>query len=531
MGNSYPSGVLVSPAIVQPHELFGPMHHEFVRSKDESLIPRRYRYECSSRADDDGHDSYEFIWDNSVNLSDPVSLERVRAHTLLNSGRVTCRCGQQIWYRSSLAVDLPLPTEKSSVQTQKMISSQASTVMFGKLHEMYLDTSTPAGTFFVCSDFDAVYVRTPEQGWKPILKETVQKTHATSDVQERKVIRVPTPNLPNAMAACSGTTIQEDGVTYISNSFGRWAVYSVAKSDQLITLCGEAKYMHGAISAPEGTIFRDADTGIMHIMESGKWTPYAQPGIPLLTPEELKLLRERLGLDKPSADEQHARMTDQLASAIEPIVGLRQFMENQNSTKMTTPQLSNATNIIQEPSMTTDAAITKPSLIGHAIDTVKSDGADAAWRVACNQFVRLARDPLVAKLSEQLAPGDADMRVKVAAFLGTEAGEAAISLILALGLQLAPKSLGNVPKRLAKELRVKAMAGGLDLAAELVTKPLRELMTSGILDDAIDAAQEQVRVQDDFISESIRPVGRHPPAAGEAQQNEQAVTGQKAASK
>ncbi len=92
------------------------------------------------------------------------------------------------------------------------------------------------------------------------------------------------------------------------------------------------------------------------------------------------------------------------------------------------------------------------------------------------------------------------MRTRVASFLATEAGEAAIAFILSFGLQMAPKAFGTVPGRLAQELRVRGMAGGMDLVAEIITKPLRELMTSGLLDDAIAQAKENVRIPEDLLS-------------------------------
>ena len=153
----------------------------------------------------------------------------------------------------------------------------------------------------------------------------------------------------------------------------------------------------------------------------------------------------------------------------------------------------------------------KPTITRRVIDTVKSDSADAAWRVAGNQLVRLARDPLIAKLSENMAPGDPATRIKIAAFLSTEFGEAVLAGVLALGLEMAPKKLGIVPGRLAQELRVKAFAASFDVLAEMVTKPVRDLISSGLLDDVMESLPQElpdgVRLPTDVGEKSGEAIG------------------------
>jgi hypothetical protein len=108
--------------------------------------------------------------------------------------------------------------------------------------------------------------------------------------------------------------------------------------------------------------------------------------------------------------------------------------------------------------------------------TLEHDAQDAAWRLAGSQFVKLMRDPLVGLLSRHLAPGDESMRARIAAFLDTELGTAMLSAILSAALSALPRAAGPVPDRLARELRVRAMADAGDVVADLVMGPLRQVM-------------------------------------------------------
>lgn len=116
----------------------------------------------------------------------------------------------------------------------------------------------------------------------------------------------------------------------------------------------------------------------------------------------------------------------------------------------------------------------KPSVL----NTIKADATDAAWRTAGSQFVKLTRDPLAAILARHLGPEDEAVRNKIASFLQTEMGTAMLSAMLSVGLSALPGSAGDVPQRLARELRVRSMADAGDLAAELLMGPLRELMAT-----------------------------------------------------
>jgi hypothetical protein len=130
--------------------------------------------------------------------------------------------------------------------------------------------------------------------------------------------------------------------------------------------------------------------------------------------------------------------------------------------------------------MTLDTSLKLPSM------NLGPDATAAAWRIAGNQLVKLTREPLVAALSRSLGPGDDALRARIAAFLETELGAAVLSAVVSVGLSaLPPVALPGVSAhaipRLAKELRVKAMADTADLAADLFMGPLRDSLAMLIL--------------------------------------------------
>lgn len=114
------------------------------------------------------------------------------------------------------------------------------------------------------------------------------------------------------------------------------------------------------------------------------------------------------------------------------------------------------------------------SLVG----VLRNDANDAAWRLAGSQFVKLTRDPLAGALTRHLGPGDESLRARIAAFLETELGTALLASLLSAGLSALPQGLGpgDVTDRLARELRVRAMAGAGDVMADVLMGPLREVM-------------------------------------------------------
>jgi hypothetical protein len=113
-------------------------------------------------------------------------------------------------------------------------------------------------------------------------------------------------------------------------------------------------------------------------------------------------------------------------------------------------------------------------------NALRADATDAAWRTAASQFVKLAREPLVGLLTRHLAPGDDVMRAKVAAFLTTELGGALLSVALSAALSALPESAGPVPSKLARELRVRALADAGDVLADVVMGPLRQVLALSV---------------------------------------------------
>lgn len=123
-----------------------------------------------------------------------------------------------------------------------------------------------------------------------------------------------------------------------------------------------------------------------------------------------------------------------------------------------------------------------------AFEVVKDDAADAAWRTAGSQFVKLTRDPLVAMLQRHLGSDD-ETKLKITLFLQSELGTSLVAAVLSMGLSTLPASAGPHPARLARELRVKAMADVGDLVAEVIMGPLRQVMTLYVSDLGTAVAQ------------------------------------------
>lgn len=126
------------------------------------------------------------------------------------------------------------------------------------------------------------------------------------------------------------------------------------------------------------------------------------------------------------------------------------------------------------PTMTPQTPAPTPIL-----DTVKADAIASAWRLAGSQFVKLAKEPLVATLSRHLGPDDDSMRARIAAFLDTELGIALLSGVLSAGLSAMPtppnSQAASINGQLARELRVRSMAATGDLIADVLMGPLRQV--------------------------------------------------------
>lgn len=140
--------------------------------------------------------------------------------------------------------------------------------------------------------------------------------------------------------------------------------------------------------------------------------------------------------------------------------------------------------------------------------TLSLDAEAAAWRLAGSQFVKLARDPIVALLSRHLAPGDESLRARIAAFLGTELGASLLAAMLSAGLSSAtflPGANHEVTERLGRELRVRALAGTGDVLADVVMGPLREVM-AGALSGTLSGVPQVAHLPEGGAGVVVSPV-------------------------
>ncbi|MFO0659532.1 MAG: hypothetical protein U0165_06850 [Polyangiaceae bacterium] len=174
-----------------------------------------------------------------------------------------------------------------------------------------------------------------------------------------------------------------------------------------------------------------------------------------------------------------------------------------------------------ETTMETKASGVAPTKTTQIINTLQNDALDAAWRTAGSQLVKLARDPLVGLISRHLAPGDESIRMKIALFLQTEVGTALLASVLSLGLSAMPNNAGPAPARLARELRVKAMADVGDLIAEVLMGPLRQVMSLYLQDMGGMVASVTPSLPDSAASE----LGASSSGIGSTSRVESAVAG------
>jgi hypothetical protein len=136
-------------------------------------------------------------------------------------------------------------------------------------------------------------------------------------------------------------------------------------------------------------------------------------------------------------------------------------------------------------------------------ETLTTDATDAAWRVAGSQMTKMVREPLVATLSRNLAPGDDAVRARIAAFLETEVGAGILSGMISAGLSAIPAPPGSqaeaINGRLARELRVRSMATVGDALADVLAGPLREVAATylrGVPEVAAGLPEGSPRVTD-----------------------------------
>lgn len=109
-----------------------------------------------------------------------------------------------------------------------------------------------------------------------------------------------------------------------------------------------------------------------------------------------------------------------------------------------------------------------------ALATLKADGQEAGLRVAAKQVTKLVQEPLCALMARNLGDDSPEFRAKVSHFLGTEIGACLVQMAISAALSTLPME-HPLKDALARELRVSAMAGGMDTLAEVLIGPLREV--------------------------------------------------------
>ncbi len=157
----------------------------------------------------------------------------------------------------------------------------------------------------------------------------------------------------------------------------------------------------------------------------------------------------------------------------------------QSNTQDTQPTLSNKASAPSKRDPTEKEVAMKPQTEKNPLlEKIQIDATDAAWRTAGSQFVKLTREPLVGLLTRHLAPGDDAFRARAALFLETELGGAIVASILSAALSALPVTAGEVPQKLARELRVRAMSETGDVLADLLMGPLRQVIALYLQDPA-----------------------------------------------
>lgn len=140
---------------------------------------------------------------------------------------------------------------------------------------------------------------------------------------------------------------------------------------------------------------------------------------------------------------------------------------------LTAPKETTMSDLKNEPK--TQPSMMQKIAASKAVATLKVDASDAGWRVAGSQFIKLTKEPLVALLSRHLGPDDDALRGRIAAFLDTELGTAILSAFLSAGLSAVPGEPNALPAMMARELRVRSMAGAGDVIADVLMGPLRQV--------------------------------------------------------
>lgn len=133
----------------------------------------------------------------------------------------------------------------------------------------------------------------------------------------------------------------------------------------------------------------------------------------------------------------------------------------------------------EESSMTEAKLKGAESQSYYSLDSAKADAVQGLVRSGGRQLEKNTRKVVATMLATFLKIPD-DKKEDIEAFFETEMGKVMILSLLSVSLGALPENISVVPGLLARELRVEAVATVGDLAAELITGPVRELLVQYI---------------------------------------------------
>lgn len=142
--------------------------------------------------------------------------------------------------------------------------------------------------------------------------------------------------------------------------------------------------------------------------------------------------------------------------------------------------VNNDTNTKKKDKTMTQSGKNGESKTAKALDALKGEGKDAAWQVAANQTVKAAANTVTSVMKRKKM--SRTKVAQVASLLETDIGKALFSFGLGAAISASPLGDGAKMKRLARELRVKAMREGGDMIADIASDPAIELIQSIVSD-------------------------------------------------
>jgi len=125
--------------------------------------------------------------------------------------------------------------------------------------------------------------------------------------------------------------------------------------------------------------------------------------------------------------------------------------------------------------------VSEKTMTQRAIDTVKDDLGEVAYRVSASQLTKMVQEPIVMALMQGMNLQDNEStRKKIGEFLKTDLGKAAVALFLSLGVQAAPlpQAQKAIAKKLSKELRIQAETNAGEVVGDMVTMPFKMLLAN-----------------------------------------------------